>query len=238
MADCSTLIASNVARVRDRIAKAAVAAGRTANSVTLLAVTKYVGLPEVRALLAAGCTDLGESRPQALWEKASGDDDLSEVRWHMIGHLQRNKVARTLPLVASIQSVDSPRLLAAIDAAATQSGRRTPVLLEVNTSGEATKHGLSPDQAEALVPNLGDYPHVEVRGLMTIAAREGGPDVTRRNFAALRQLCARLRDQCPKGIDLRELSMGMSGDFEVAIAEGATIVRVGSTLFEGVLKQR
>jgi pyridoxal phosphate enzyme (YggS family) len=237
MADCSTLIASNVARVRDRIANAAVAAGRTADSVTLLAVTKYVGISEVRSLVAAGCTDLGESRPQALWEKASGDD-LSEVRWHLIGHLQRNKVARTLPLVASIQSVDSPRLLAAIDAAAADLERRIPVLLEVNTSGETAKHGLSPDQAEALVPNLGDYPHVEVRGLMTMAAREGGPDVTRRNFAALRQLCARLRDQCPKGIDLRELSMGMSGDFEVAIAEGATIVRVGSTLFEGVLKQR
>jgi pyridoxal phosphate enzyme (YggS family) len=237
MADCSTLIASNVARVRDRIANAAVAAGRTADSVTLLAVTKYVGISEVRSLVAAGCTDLGESRPQALWEKASGDD-LSEVRWHLIGHLQRNKVARTLPLVASIQSVDSPRLLAAIDAAAADLERRIPVLLEVNTSGETAKHGLSPDQAEALVPNLGDYPHVEVRGLMTMAAREGGLDVARRNFAALRRLCDRLRDQCPKGIDLRELSMGMSGDFEVAIAEGATIVRVGSTLFEGVLKQR
>jgi hypothetical protein len=236
MADCSTLIASNVARVRDRIANAAAAAGRSADSVTLLAVTKYVGLPEVRALVAAGCTDLGESRPQALWEKASGDD-LSEVRWHLIGHLQRNKVARTLPLVASIQSVDSPRLLAAIDAAATQPGRRLPVLLEVNTSGETTKHGLSADQAAALVPNLGNYPHVEVRGLMTMAARAGGLDVARRNFAALRQLCNRLRDECPKGIDLRELSMGMSGDFEVAIAEGATIVRVGSTLFEGVLKR-
>jgi pyridoxal phosphate enzyme (YggS family) len=237
MADCSTLIASNVARVRDRIANAAVAAGRTADSVTLLAVTKYVGFSEVRSLVAAGCTDLGESRPQALWEKASGDD-LSEVRWHLIGHLQRNKVARTLPLVASIQSVDSPRLLAAIDAAAADLERRIPVLLEVNTSGETAKHGFSADQAEALVPNLGDYPHVEVRGLMTMAAREGGLDVARRNFAALRRLCDRLRDQCPKGIDLRELSMGMSGDFEVAIAEGATIVRVGSTLFEGVLKQR
>ena len=227
------LIASNVARVRARIATAATAAGRAADSVTLVAVTKYVGPVETESLVAAGCKDLGESRPQALWEKASGHAS-SAVRWHLIGHLQRNKVARTVPLVSMIHSVDSPRLLAAIDAAAARLERRIAILLEVNTSGESAKHGLSTDQVTALLAEIGSYPHVDACGLMTLAAREGGAEVARKNFAALRQLRDRLQAECPEQTHLRELSMGMSGDFETAIAEGATMVRVGSALFEGV----
>lgn len=234
-------IADNLRRVRERIARAAEAAGRSADQVTLVGVTKYVGAGEAAELVAAGCTDLGESRPQELWAKsaelvagelasASGKTD-REIRWHLIGQLQRNKIRRTLPLVSLIHSVDSERLLAAIDAewqfhAASQNQQLSPIriLLEVNTSGEAAKHGLAPHELAGVLASAGRFPHIEICGLMTMAAWEGGLAVAARNFATLRELADRFH--------LRERSMGMSGDFEVAIREGATIVRVGSALWE------
>jgi len=225
-------IRANVARVRERIAAAARRCGRAASEITLIAVTKYVGCEEIRAVLAAGCLDLGESRPQALWEKAPRLP--GSVQWHLIGHLQRNKVRRTLPMVTSIDSVDSIRLAGAIDALGTDLPRPAPVLLEVNTSGDAAKHGFSADALQELLPQLAGYDHLDVRGLMTIAARQGGLPAAKENFSQLRQLRDRLRAQCPPGMRLDVLSMGMSHDLEVAIEEGATQVRVGSALFEGV----
>ena len=278
MPDIAARIAENVARIRGRIADAAGRAGRTADEITLVAVTKYVTAAEIRALAAAGCFDLGESRSQQLWQRAAELADLP-LRWHMIGHLQRNKLRRTLPLVSMIQSVDSHRLLAAIDAElphisyyAGQIGdiafggadipvcqgdinhngrqeclphrgekcelaaavRPLPLLLEVNTSGEAAKGGLQPGEVEPLLAELPKLRSVEVRGLMCMASLEGGLDAARRDFAALRNLRDRLRSTVPPGVGLDELSMGMSGDFEVAIEEGATLVRIGSALFEGV----
>lgn len=230
MSEHSARIADNVAQVRGRIADAAIRSGRTANQVTLVAVTKYVLADAVRPLVAAGCLDLGESRPQQLWDKAAALADLP-VRWHLIGHLQRNKVRRTLPLVSMAHSIDSPRLLAAIDEEAT---RPIPVLLEVNVSGESAKHGFAPEQVEPFLAELASYRNIAVRGLMCMAGLEGGPDDARREFAALRQLRDRLRPHCPPNVTLDELSMGMSGDYEIAIEEGATLVRVGSALFEGV----
>ena len=190
------------------------------------------------------------------------------VRWHFIGHLQRNKVRRTLPFTALIHSVDSPRLAEAIEESAAELSLRgcekmglapnrddenlakndrrevpvpifsqplrVPVLLEVHTSGEAAKSGLEPDGIERELPKLAEFRHLEIRGLMCMAALEGGLDVARRNFADLRLIRDRLRANCPENIRLDELSMGMSGDYEVAIEEGATIVRIGSALFEGV----
>jgi pyridoxal phosphate enzyme (YggS family) len=229
-------IADNLCRVRERIAKAAEAAGRTSDEITLVGVTKYVGADAVQELIAAGCTDLGESRPQELWSKArdvvgSIGREEPEVRWHLVGHLQRNKIRRTLPLVSLIHSVDSERLLAAIDAewqVLTSAQADLPlaanVLLEVNTSGEAAKHGLAPPEVEPLVATATRFPHVTICGLMTMAALEGGLSTAARNFATLRQLASRLQ--------LAELSMGMSGDFEVAIREGSTMVRIGSALWE------
>ena len=158
----------------------------------------------------------------------------SAPRWHLIGHLQRNKVRRTLPLVTMIHSADSPRLIAALDEAAAELGRRVPVLLEVNTSGEPAKGGFEPAAIEPFLSELAGYRHVAVRGLMCMASLEGGLDAAHRDFAALRDLRDRLRAVCPPEIALDELSMGMSGDYEVAIDEGATIVRIGSALFEGV----
>lgn len=226
-------IAANLARVRQQIAAAAQRSGRTADAVRLVAVTKYVGADEARALVAAGCHDLGESRPQELWRKA--DQLHSEpIDWHLVGHLQRNKIARTLPLVTLIHSVDSLRLLTSLDEAARRLGRSCRVLLEVNTSGESAKHGLAPDLLHGLIEQLPTFAHVRVEGLMTMAQLEGDPDVARRNFAALRELGDRLAANCPDNASLGELSMGMSGDFEIAIEEGATIVRIGTSLFEGV----
>jgi PLP dependent protein len=227
-------IAENVQQVRARIAAAASRSGRASSEIRLVAVTKYVGPAEARSLLAAGCADLGESRPQELWGKAAELADVP-VRWHLIGHLQRNKLARTLPLVSLIHSGDSLRLLETIHAETMhRDAAPAPLLLEVNISGDATKHGFAPSELEPLGEALLDMHGIEVRGLMGMASREGDLDDARREFAQLRQLRDRLKAVWGGRWDLHELSMGMSGDYEVAIEEGATLVRVGSALFEGL----
>jgi pyridoxal phosphate enzyme (YggS family) len=238
MSEIVSRIAENVARVRGQIADAAARSGRSAGDITLVAVTKYVSANLIRPLIAAGCTDLGESRPQHLWEQAAALAELP-IRWHFIGHLQRNKARKTLPLVAMIHSIDSPRLLATIQEERThlalgEGCGPLPVLLEVNISGEPAKHGFAPEAVEPFLTELPSYANVAVRGLMCMASLEGGQDVARRDFAALRRLRDQLRSRCPPGASLDHLSMGMSGDFEAAIEEGATLVRVGSALFEGI----
>jgi hypothetical protein len=233
MTDLHARIAANLADVRGRMAEAARRAGRSAETVSLVAVTKYVGPAAIEALLAAGCRDLGESRPQQLWQRATLWPEAG-IRWHLIGHLQRNKVRRTLPLVAVVQSVDSHRLAEAIHEEATALQRRAKVLLEVNTSGETAKHGFAPDELASLLPRLAAMDALSIGGLMCMARLDGDLDDARRDFAALRELRDRLRRDAPPGTTLDALSMGMSGDFEVAIEEGATLVRVGSALFEGI----
>jgi pyridoxal phosphate enzyme (YggS family) len=195
--------------------------------------TKYVTTDLAAAVVTAGCCDLGESRPQELWTKAAALPNPA-IRWHLIGHLQRNKIRRTLPLVSLIHSVDSQRLLAAINEEAKLAGRIAPVLLEVNISGDAAKTGLAPTELEPLVAEAAALEYVEVRGLMGMASLEGDDAAARQDFIHLRTLRDRLARNLPPQLALDELSMGMSGDFEIAIAEGATIVRLGSLLFEGV----
>ncbi|MGW8258091.1 MAG: YggS family pyridoxal phosphate-dependent enzyme [Thermoguttaceae bacterium] len=227
-------IAENLSQIRQRIAAAAARGNRRPEQIKLVAVTKYVNTPETRELVQAGCLDLGESRPQQLWNKA---DELAAlpIRWHLIGHLQRNKVQRTLPYVSMIHSADSLRLIEAIDKASAGLGRRVPILLEINTSGETAKGGFQPYEVESALMELAAFEHVEIAGLMCMAGLEGGFEAARRDFAALRAFRDRIELNCPKNIRLDELSMGMSGDFEAAIEEGATMVRIGSALFEGVL---
>jgi len=226
-------VAENLARVRHRIAEAAVQSGRTSEAVTLVAVTKYLDLETIRTLVDLGCRDLGESRPQQLWQRAAALHDPA-VRWHMIGHLQRNKVERTLPLVAVVHSCDSTRLAEAIDrAAAAQAVGPAAVLVEVNIAADPAKHGFAAEDVAAALVQLAGLPHVAVRGLMAMAGRPDDPGAARHDFRRLRELRDRLRHECPAGIHLDELSMGMSGDYEVAIEEGATIVRIGSALVEG-----
>jgi PLP dependent protein len=154
------------------------------------------------------------------------------AEWHFIGHMQRNKIRRTLPLTAMIHSLDSARLADAVDETAAELSIRVPALLEIHIAPDAAKGGFAPEEIESLLPALAMRQHLEIRGLMCMASLEGGLDAARRDFAALRNLRDRLQANCPESILLRELSMGMSGDYEIAIEEGATLVRVGSALFE------
>jgi pyridoxal phosphate enzyme (YggS family) len=210
----------NIARVEERIASACARAGRRRADVTMVAVTKSVST-EVAALLPElGLLDLGENRPQELWRKAEALP--KSIRWHLIGHLQRNKIARTLPLVHLIHAVDSVRLMEALEQEAARLRRTVPVLLEVNASGEPSKQGFAPGE----VPTFGELQHVQVCGLMTMAALQEA-EACRPTFATLRKLREERR--------LEHLSMGMSNDFEVAIEEGATLIRLGTVLFEGVV---
>ncbi len=233
MTDLQQQISENVANIRRRIVEAASRGGRTAHDVTLVAVTKYVGVDEIRALVAAGCTQLGESRPQQLWQKADELADLN-IQWHMIGHLQRNKVQRTVPLMSMVHSIDSRRILGAVDRSAVELGSCVPVLLEVNISGDEAKHGFTPEEIEPLLETLPGLSGVSVRGLMCMAGLRGDGELARADFTKLRKLRERLEVNCPEGVVLDHLSMGMSGDFEIAIEEGATLVRVGSALLEGI----
>ena len=228
-AQLRSVLAERIASVRARIADACARCGRDDASVVLVAVTKTVS-PAVAALAAElGLTDLGESRPQELWKKAEA---IPSARWHLIGHLQRNKIDRTVPLVTLVHSVDSTRLLEALDAFGRKRGAPVPVLLEVNCSGEESKGGFSPSEVPAVCDSAVSLPGVSVRGLMTMAAFVDDPQATRPTFAMLRELRDSLRART--GLALAELSMGMSNDFEVAVEEGATLVRVGTTLFGGM----
>jgi pyridoxal phosphate enzyme (YggS family) len=241
MFDLVAQIGRNLAEIHGRIAAAAARCGRRADEVRLVVVTKAVGPREIRAVVAAGAADLGENRPQQLWERAAALAELP-IRWHMIGHLQRNKVRRTLACVHYVHAVDSLRLALAIDEEAAHRPPPSPpaalgpipVLLEVNISAEPAKHGFAPAEVEPLLPQLAGLENIEVRGLMCMAGLEGGLEAARRQFAALRRLRDRLHQNSPPGIMLGELSMGMSGDFEVAVEEGATMVRIGSGVFEGL----
>ncbi|MCI0361752.1 MAG: YggS family pyridoxal phosphate-dependent enzyme [Planctomycetaceae bacterium] len=229
-------IRDNVASVQARIADAAHRSGRSSSAVRLVAVTKYVDAAMAGLLVKAGLTDLGESRPQELWSKAAALADLAP-HWHLVGHLQSNKVRRTLPLKPLIHSADSLKILEATSREAQGLGLTSELLLEVNVSGDAAKHGFAPAEVAPLLPRIAALGHIKVTGLMTMASREGDEGRARREFAALRELRDRLAAACPPEVSLGELSMGMSGDYQVAIEEGATMVRLGSVLFEGLTGQ-
>jgi PLP dependent protein len=232
--DLQSRIDNNVAHVRDRIARAAERSGRSPDTISLVAVTKYGDVAAARALAAAGCTVLGESRPQELCRKAVALMD-KPVSWHLIGHLQRNKVTRTLPVVEAIHSVDSDRLIEAI-AHAPYVPHRISILIEVNISRDVRKHGIEPDDLLPLIERVPDHPNICLRGLMAMAGLRQGSGETHAGFARLRKLRDTVRPQCPSWVSLDDLSMGMSADFETAIEEGATIVRIGSLLFDGVTR--
>lgn len=219
-----------------RISEACHRSGRPSDAVTLVGVTKYVGEPETRWLAEAGCLDLGESRPQMIWDKGDKLKDLP-VRWHLIGHLQRNKVARTLPHLHCIHSVDSERLLKQIISDSLHLPDLQPIslLIEVNISTDSSKTGLSYEDAKNLLRScqqqlrFTDKSKLQVSGLMGMGSLDGDERQTRKEFESLRLF----RDACELelGMSLPQLSMGMSNDFEWAIEEGATMVRLGSTLF-------
>jgi PLP dependent protein len=229
---------SNLARIHERMADACRRAGRQPGGVTLVGVTKYVSAELTARLVEAGCRDLAESRPQALWAKAEALAALVPApRWHLVGHLQRNKARRTLPLLALLHSLDSRRLLDAVEAEAAALGQSCDVLLEVNLTGDPGRTGLGEAEVAPVLEAAAACHHVRVRGLMGMASAPAGPEAStaaRRQFARLRELRDSLRPVSPPTVSLDELSMGMSDDFEEAILEGATLVRVGSALWEGV----
>jgi PLP dependent protein len=229
----ASIVVGNYRRLVESVAQACERAGRPAGSVQIVGVTKYVDAETASHLVAAGCIDLGESRPQSLAQKTADPQLQNKIRWHLIGHLQRNKVDITLATGALIHSVDSERLLRAIDKEGEKQNRIAHILFEVNCSGDDEKHGLVASQLPALLDLASEVSHVEVLGLMTMAAREGDSSIARQNFADLRELLERTQTT-HSHLRLTQLSMGMSGDFAEAIAEGATIIRVGSMLWEGL----
>lgn len=213
--------------VIERMAQACARCGRDPSSVQLIAVSKTYEAETIRAAAECGLRVFGESKVQEA--KAKIPLCPGNLTWHMIGHLQRNKVGMAVELFDRIHSVDSQRLLEAVDHASSESGKTMPVLLEVNVSGEASKFGLPPEDVPAVLTAANGLNHVTVVGLMTMPPFTDEPEKARAHFRKLRELRDQWRDEL--GFGLEELSMGMSHDFEVAIEEGATWVRVGTAIF-------
>jgi PLP dependent protein len=241
-----TDLAGNLAKVKDRIATAAQKAKRDPSEITLIAVTKYAAPEQIREILQLGVGDLGESKVQNLIQRAAtinefhqrqvqrGDGSVAgKLRWHMIGRLQRNKVKQLLPLVTCIHSIDSLRLAEEIDIAGAKANRKVPVLLQVNASEEPQKAGVAVGAAVHLAEQLDSMPNLQFVGLMTMAALEADEKTIRHTFTRTREIFEEMKWHKIGGNSLKHLSMGMSNDFEQAIAEGATMVRIGSALFGG-----
>jgi pyridoxal phosphate enzyme (YggS family) len=222
-------LAARVRAVRQRVAAATERAGRAPEDVAIIAVSKTVDAERVRAAYELGLKSFGENRVQEARGKIAALK-LPLIRWELIGHLQTNKVARAVELFARVQSVDSLRLAQALEDAAARLGRVLPVLLEVNVAGEASKQGLALEEAVPVAQAVEALPHLRAEGLMTVAPLASDPEKVRPVFRALAGLRARLRQEVP-GSHWEHLSMGMTDDFEVAIGEGATLVRIGRALF-------
>ena len=223
------VLENNISEVRQRIAAACERAGRAPDDVLLVAVVKTVAPEVVRALQTLGVTDVGENRVQEARRKHEALGGTLGLHWHMIGHLQTNKVRHALRLFEMFHSVDSLRLAEALDQRAEHEGTTVPILLQCNTSGEESKFGVGPAKVRKLLDAVMPLDHVRVKGLMTMAPFVDDPETVRPHFAALRELAAKAR--AATGLPLPHLSMGMTQDFEVAIEEGATMVRIGSALF-------
>ncbi|HNR13125.1 MAG TPA: YggS family pyridoxal phosphate-dependent enzyme [Thermodesulfobacteriota bacterium] len=222
-------IAENIDMIKNRIAEAARRVGRDPEEITLIAVSKTVAAARVREAVAAGLNDFGENYVQEAREKIP--EIGSGIRWHMIGHLQTNKVKYVVPYFSIIHSVDSLRLAQEISRLSEKAGKTMDMLLEVNSAGEETKSGIGPDQVLSLIQEVAMLKAVRIRGLMTMPPFFEEPEKVRPYFQLVRELRDQLIPMLPAGAALPELSMGMSGDFEVAIEEGATMVRVGTAIF-------
>jgi len=225
-------IERNLAEVLRRIAAACARASRKAKEVSLIAVTKTAGLEEVRILADLGVKKMGETRVQEAAPKIANAP--AGIEWHMIGNLQRNKVGKALELFDALDAVDSERLAREIDKHAAKRGGAVPVLLEVNTGGEAAKHGVPVEGLRALAESVRALPNLRVEGLLTMAPLVDNAAEWRRRFKALRAAADGLKQLEGERFSMRRLSMGMTQDYETAIEEGATEVRIGSALFLGL----
>ena len=223
------ILAANIAEVRAQITTAAQRAGRDAAEVTLVAVSKTKPLEMVQIAYNLGVTHFGENRIQEALTKATTFSP-PNLAWHMIGHLQSNKAGKAIGIFACIQSVDSLQLAKLLNRHAEQAGVRQPILLQVNISGEMSKEGMTKEETIPLARQIVTLSHLDVRGLMTIAPLVTDAEEVRPVFQALRQLRDQLRQEIP-AFAWSDLSMGMTNDFQVAIEEGATIVRIGRAIF-------
>ncbi len=237
----------NFKEVERRIADACACVGRNPAGVRLVSVTKSVPFDVIRTMVELGMQDLGENQVQALTKRAAMMQEwlnrrhrstsspvLKRPRWHMIGHLQRNKVKTLLPWIEMIHSIDSLRLAEEVDAQAAKLDRVIPILLEVNASGESTKQGVAVAATTHLAEQIQTLPHINVHGLMTMAPLTEDEGVIRHTFERTRELFDEVISLRICGPQFKELSLGMSGDFEIGIEYGATFVRIGTALFKGI----
>ena len=224
------MISDNINSIREKISRACARAGRSSSEITLLAVGKTFPSPAVREAVEAGVADIGENYVQELLSKRR-DLSGSDVRWHFIGHLQSNKVKNVAPWIHMIHAVDSTALAIEIDRRAAKAGRVIECLLEVNTTGDHTKFGVAPGEVTALVRSLASCDNISLGGLMTIGPFLPDPEGSRPMFRQLRELKDEIISLAQANVTMRHLSMGMTGDFEVAIDEGATLVRIGTGVF-------
>ncbi len=222
---------SNLASVRERIAKACAHAHRDPETVRLLPVSKTVDERRIRLLYEAGCRQFGENKVQEAYHKWEALTDLQDLQWSVIGHLQTNKIKLMARFASEFQALDSLRLAETLDRSLQIEGRSLDVFVQVNTSGESSKYGLPPSDAVNFVRQLPAYSSLRVRGLMTLAMLSSELPCVRQCFTLLRTLRDQIRQEVPGGQEISELSMGMSDDFEMAIEEGSSVIRVGQAIF-------
>ncbi len=223
------MVAENLRQVEERICQACARAGRSRDEVTLIAVSKTKPVSMIEELLPLGTRDFGENKVQELLEKQEVLP--KDIRWHLIGHLQRNKVKYVVDKACLIHSVDSLRLAQAISQEGEKQGVVVPILVEVNVAGEESKFGVTVEETEELIREIAGLPHISVRGLMTIAPFVADPEENRPVFGKLKKLYVDIREKNIDNVAMNVLSMGMTNDYEVAIEEGATMVRVGTGIF-------
>ena len=223
------MIAENYKQVKENIAQACRAVGRNPEEVTLIAVSKTKPVEMLQQAYDAGARCFGENKVQEIMDKYPCLPE--DIKWHMIGHLQRNKVKYIVDKVAMIHSVDSLRLAEAIEQEAKKQNVKVPVLIEVNVAGEESKFGLKPEEVLPFLETVSNFEHLQVKGLMTIAPYVENPEENRQIFRQLKKISVDIDQKNINNINMSVLSMGMTGDYQVAVQEGATMVRVGTGIF-------
>lgn len=223
------MVKENLITVEQNIQKACARAGRSRSEVQLIAVSKTKPVEMLQEAWDCGIRDFGENKPQEIRDKFPQLPE--DIRWHMIGHLQRNKIKYIIDKVCMIHSIESVRLAEAVSEEAAKHGRIIPVLVEVNMAGEESKFGVRPEETEAFIREISVLPNIRVDGLMTIAPYTENPEDNRVHFRNLKKLCVDINGKNIDNVVMSNLSMGMTGDYEVAIEEGATMVRVGTGIF-------
>lgn len=224
-----SMVVENLAEVEKHICEACARAGRSRDEVTLIAVSKTKPVSVIEELLPGGTRDFGENKVQELVDKYEVLP--KDIHWHLIGHLQRNKVKYVVDKACLIHSVDSMRLAETISEEGVKKGVTVPVLIEVNVAGEESKFGVTLEETEGLVREIAKLPSIQIKGLMTIAPYVEDPEENRVHFSRLKQLSVDIKNKNIDNVSMDVLSMGMTGDYQVAIEEGATMVRVGTGIF-------